>query len=94
MSRVEITRHGVWCYICQEVHDGTDGCEHRLENKDGLAKHDDGYITTRPDMGHYSPCMFFEVDGFEQCGECGATKIPSELVETNSHGDTVGERDA
>ena len=82
MARVSHYGHGVWCYICQEVHDGTDGCEHGLDRKDGIKRSTDGYITDPADMGHFSPHMFGEIDGFEQCLECGATKIPTELVET------------
>lgn len=82
MSRVHHLGHGIWCYACQEVHEGTDGCEHELGRKDGIQIHrDGGYITDPADMGHFSPHQFIEVDGFEQCAECGATKIPAQLVD-------------
>lgn len=81
MSRVKHYGHGVFCEMCGEVYDGTDGCEHGLEAKMGIRKGRDGYVAQPADMGHYSPCMFIDVDGFEQCAECGKVKIPTDMVE-------------
>ena len=92
MSRVRLTEHGVWCYVCQEVHNDTGQCEHGLEKKDGIERSMDGYITDPADMGHFSPHMFHEIDGFEQCMECGATKIPANLVETDKRSNTDNEQ--
>lgn len=81
MSKVTHYGHGVWCEICQEVQSGTDECRHGLAPKDGIMKDGDEYITNPADMGHYSPHMFIEVGGMQQCAECGATKIPAEMMD-------------
>jgi rubredoxin len=81
MATITHHGHGVFCHVCQAVYEDTDGCEHNFDRKDGIRKDDDGYITDPDGMGHYSPCMFMEIDELEQCVECGATKLPAEMVE-------------
>jgi len=81
MSRVEHFGHGVYCEKCQDVHDSTDGCDHRFEKKNGVRKEGDYYIAQPPNMGHFSPHMWMDVDDMEVCGECGATKIPKDMVQ-------------
>lgn len=80
MSMVTHYGHGVYCYVCQAVYESTDGCEHGLDRKAGVQKTRDGYLAQPAEMGHYSPHMWMEIDGMEQCGECGAVKIPDEMV--------------
>ncbi len=79
---VTLYGHGVYCYLCQEVYEGTDGCDHRLDKKAGIQKDpfDDEYTAKPSDKGHNSPCMFIEVDGMQQCAECDKVKIPTEMV--------------
>ena len=81
MARVSHFGYGVWCYRCQKAYDNTSGCDHDLGQKDGIQKQVNGsYLTQPADMGHFSPHMFIDVDGYEQCAECGATKIPEREV--------------
>lgn len=81
MATITHHGHGVYCYMCQEVHDGTDGCDHRFDKKAGVEKTADGYAAQPNDMGHMSPHMFVEIDGMKQCTECNRVKIPTELVD-------------
>ena len=82
MVRVEHHGHGVYCEVCEEVHDGTGGCDHRLDRKMGVLRSSDGFIAKPADMSHFSPHMWVDVDGMEQCSECGAVKLSEEMVES------------
>lgn len=81
MSRVTHYGHGIFCEMCGEVYADTDACDHTLEPKMGVRKGRDGWVAQPADMGHHSPCTFMEIDGFEQCPECGKVKVPTEMVE-------------
>lgn len=82
MSRVALHGHGVYCEMCQEVYEGTEGCEHELRRKMGVQKDvDGGYLAAPEDMGHYSPHQFMLIDEMMQCVECGAVQIPPEMVQ-------------
>jgi len=76
--------HGVYCYRCQDAHESTDDCEHRLQDMAGIQKGiNDEFTAQKDSMGHHSPCMFHEVDGMEMCLECEKVKIPNEMVKND-----------
>ena len=81
MAGVVLHGHGVFCHACQTVYDSTDGCDHRLRKKDGIQKGRDGYFAQPEDKGHFSPCHYVEIDGMEQCLECGRVKLPEEMMD-------------
>ena len=80
MTTVTFYGHGVWCHLCQEVYESTDGCEHGLDRKAGIQDTFDGYVAQPDGMGHYSPHTWLDIDGMETCAECGAVKIPDEFL--------------
>lgn len=90
MSRVSLHGHGVYCYVCQEVYptastdpdDDIPHCSHDLSNKAGVQKGEDGYFAQRNDMGHRTPHLFMDIDGFQTCSECDRVKLPDVLVES------------
>ncbi len=89
MSSVALMGHGVYCYICVEVHESTDDCDHDLGDKAGVQwARSEGYFAQPDSMGHHGPHMFIEVDGMEMCAECEHVKIPDEMVESQD-----GDRD-
>jgi len=74
--------HGVYCYLCQEVYESTDDCDHDLSDKAGVQEgFNTEYFAQPNNMGHHTPCHFMEVDGMEMCGDCEKVKIPAEMVE-------------
>lgn len=80
MSRVAHHGHGVYCYRCQDVFEGTDGCEHDLSYMAGVRKSRGEYVAQPDNMGHMSPCMFHEIEGVDTCVECNKVKIPDGMV--------------
>jgi len=95
MSRVEHLGLGVYCRLCDTVYDGTDACDHGLDERDGVRparRSPTGYVAQPPDMSHHGPHMWIEVEGNEVCHRCEAVQIaPEDIPETVRDHDQVEE---
>lgn len=80
MTRVEHFGHGFFCYLCRDVYDDTDGCDHPLRKMAGVEDTRNGYRAQPADLGHHGSHVFVEIEGMQQCSKCDRVKIPDAMV--------------